>query len=299
MPSQKTTIVLAALAGSAAAFTPLSSPPQSTDLRVVASLDLVIEKRPIYDPLGLYGESSQERQTGRIRALEPRIAVVKPVVDPLNLYPKQSVMDEVDENVDMSDSLPFLPRPAALTRELAGDVGFDPFNLSYSQEQLAWQREAELKHGRIAMLAAVGWPLSELFDKPLADLFHLEPLLTVGDRAPSVLNGGLGNINPLYWIEIICLASFVELIGVDRANREANKEWIISNDGWMYKKGGASTKNWDPLGLSSKLEQNRMELAEIKHGRLAMMAIVGFAIQEFVTKTAVVDQTHFFFHPLW
>jgi hypothetical protein len=42
-----------------------------------------------------------------------------------------------------------------------------------------------------------------------------------------------------------------------------------------------------------------MELAEIKHGRLAMMAIVGFAIQEFVTKTAVVDQTHFFFHPLW
>ena len=29
-----------------------------------------------------------------------------------------------------------------------------------------FMREAEVKHGRLAMLAAAGWPLSELLDGP-------------------------------------------------------------------------------------------------------------------------------------
>ena len=38
-----------------------------------------------------------------------------------------------------------------------------------------------------------------------------------------------------------------------------------------------------------------MELCEIKHGRLAMLAISGYAAQEFVTGIPVVQQTPFFF----
>lgn len=38
-----------------------------------------------------------------------------------------------------------------------------------------------------------------------------------------------------------------------------------------------------------------MELSEIKHGRLAMLAIVAFAAQEFVSGIPVVQQTPFFF----
>ena len=57
--------------------------------------------------------------------------------------------------------------------------------------------------------------------------------------------------------------------------------------------------NFDPLGLYPADEdgQRNMQLAEIKNGRLAMLAITGFAIQEALTKMAVVDQTPFFFHP--
>ena len=38
-----------------------------------------------------------------------------------------------------------------------------------------------------------------------------------------------------------------------------------------------------------------MELSEIKHGRLAMLAITGYAAQEFITGIPVVQQTPFFF----
>jgi Chlorophyll A-B binding protein len=41
-----------------------------------------------------------------------------------------------------------------------------------------------------------------------------------------------------------------------------------------------------------------MELAEIKHGRISMIAITGFAVQEYVTEIGVVDETPFFFLPL-
>ena len=77
----------------------------------------------------------------------------------------------------MSQSLPFLPRPAALTGALAGDVGFDPLGFAKSEADLMNYREAEVKHARLAMLAAAGWPLSEVFDKKIAAVMGMEPVL--------------------------------------------------------------------------------------------------------------------------
>jgi hypothetical protein len=232
-----------------------------------SSLNDESDKRPLHDPFGLYSENTKERQDGRIRPLEPRLKVNKPVLDPLNLY---SSKKEVDQDVDMSEALPFLPRPATLTRELAGDVGFDPFNFSDSADKLAFQRRAELKHARIAMLAAIGWPLAEIFDKTLAQAWHLPALLNTADRVPSILNGGLDKINPLYWLAVLSVAAAIEI------------------------KSGEVDLNWDPLSFNNK----NMELAEVVNGRLAMLAIVGFALQEFVTKVGVVHETPLFFYPL-
>jgi Chlorophyll A-B binding protein len=41
-----------------------------------------------------------------------------------------------------------------------------------------------------------------------------------------------------------------------------------------------------------------MQLKEIKNGRLAMIAITAFSVQEFVSKIGVVDETPIFFMPL-
>ena len=42
-----------------------------------------------------------------------------------------------------------------------------------------------------------------------------------------------------------------------------------------------------------------MELAEIKHGRLGMIAITAFAFQEYVSGLGVIDETPVFFRPLF
>merc|ERR1711966_449007 len=72
-------------------------------------------------------------------------------------------------------------------KTLAGDMNFDPLMIADSPDKLAWYREAEVKHARLAMLAAFGWPVSELT--------NFGGLLNGDGRAPSLLNGGLGNVN--------------------------------------------------------------------------------------------------------
>ena len=56
-----------------------------------------------------------------------------------------------------------LARTLALTRSLTTSPG--P-NARPDPCQVMFMREAEVKHARLAMLAAAGWPLSELLDGP-------------------------------------------------------------------------------------------------------------------------------------
>ena len=56
---------------------------------------------------------------------------------------------------DKSQALPFLARPKHLDGALAADVGFDPLGFGGGDKaSLMNMREAELKHSRLAMLAA-------------------------------------------------------------------------------------------------------------------------------------------------
>jgi len=186
----------------------------------------------------------------------------------------------------MSQSMPFMTRPVALTGALAGDVGFDPLGFAKSEEDLMNYREAEIKHARLAMLAAAGWPLSEVFDKKIATAFGMQPMLDSADRVPSLLNGGLGKISPFYWIACIGISAAIDSYGIYRSKNIEN-----------YSPGDLG---FDPLGVLPKDEAGRknMELAEVKNGRLAMIAVTAFAVQEAVSSKGVVDETPFFFFPL-
>jgi len=186
---------------------------------------------------------------------------------------------------DKSKSIPFLDRPPALDGTLAGDVGFDPLGFAKTKDDLLKYREAEIKHARLAMLAAAGWPLSELFDRKIANVIGAAPAL-VDDRAPSILNGGLGKISPLYWVACLAAAAAIDLYGIKVASKKPG-----------YTPGDLG---FDPLGVYPKDPEGKkwFDLAEIKNGRLAMIAITAFAFQELVTQQGVVNETPLFFKPL-
>jgi hypothetical protein len=234
------------------------------------------QQKAIFDPLGLYPKSSPERVAGIIQPLETPLPKDDKIVDPLSLYQDKS---EVSENADRSASLPFLKRPEILDGTLPGDRGFDPFNFSSDATALQWYRDSELRHSRIAMLAAVGWPLAELFHKNIASSIGLEPALTEAGKVPSVLNGGLAMTSPLFWVAVISATAALEFM--------STKNQIAGNSGF------------DPSSLGGKTDKRMffMSEAELFNGRLAMLAITGFAVQEFVSNSAVIDQTPIFFKP--
>merc|ERR1719287_422302 len=147
---------------------------------------------------------------------------------------------------DMTNSiaLPFLPRPTALDGSHAGDYGFDPLGLSEKLDFYAMQ-EAEIRHARLAMLAVVGWPMSEL----------LAPSWMLQDGcAPSVLNG----VNPLSFLGIVAFLGVAGDYNFDPLN------WYAScGDDFKGRKG--------------------LRDVEISHGRVAMLGITYFAAWEALT----------------
>lgn len=142
------------------------------------------------------------------------------------------------------------------------------------QLTLEWMREAEIKHSRLAMLAVIGWPLAELINP-------FGALAFVGGRAPSLFNGGLFAYTP-FLLLVVAATSYLEMQTI--AN--VNQMWSSPEE---YKKGYApGDLSFDPLGLSEKAPVD-VRTAEIYNGRLAMLAITGFAVQEYVWHTPVVD----------
>ena len=109
-------------------------------------------------------------------------------------------------------------------------------------------REAEIKHSRLAMLAVVGWPAAELWDKPLADATGMPTLLTKSGESPSLLNGGLDKVLVAYWAAVVLFAGIVEIENMKMKDERPNE----------YVPGDC---NFDPLGL----------LPQDKAGKMAMM----------------------------
>jgi hypothetical protein len=136
------------------------------------------------------------------------------------------------------------------------------------------------------MLAAVGWPIAELFHNNLASSFDLDALLSVQDRVPSVLNGGLSNVSPVFWVAALGAAAALEGIQV---SKEGLSTEVAPGD-----------LGFDPLGLAGKTESQKhfMQEAELFNGRLGMLAITGFAIQEWWNQASVVNEMPIFFKPL-
>ncbi len=119
-----------------------------------------------------------------------------------------------------SKAMPFLEQPAALTGQYAGDAGFDPLGFSENPHiPLPWMREAEIKHGRVAMLAIVGWCTVDLgFRAPYAPAmpgFHSADVVSAMDGPV-----GWGIWQLIGWAGIFEIAGAAGIVATLNGDRE-------------------------------------------------------------------------------
>lgn len=212
---------------------------------------------------------------------------------PFNLSPNSTIHKNRGryDSLERSIAVPFLKRPSNLDGSHAGDYGFDPLGFSESYDLYTMQ-ESELRHGRLAMLAVVGWPISEL----VAPDWMLQD-----GRAPSVLNG----VNPLSFIAIaLALGGFglFEYMTCFRASAQTPFGKKHAEDmAAVWKYGVAGDYNWDPMNWYTSIgddpvARKGLREVEIAHGRQAMLGITAFAAWEALTGHPIVENS-MFFHP--
>merc|ERR1719181_1698440 len=131
-------------------------------------------------------------------------------------------------------------------------VPFDPLGLA-SKDNLVAYREAEIKHGRVAMLAALGWPAAEELEPFFSKVFGLsDELVETAGRAPSLLNGGLEEAQIPYFLA--GAFSIAGLIDFKATEFQKDSKFEPGNVGF------------DPLSLypEDKATQEKYKLAELK-----------------------------------
>ena len=171
-------------------------------------------------------------------------------------------------NIKMQEAVPEAPKFDV--KDLAGIAGplgfFDP--LGYCTDapegKIRFYREVELKHGRVAMLAAAGFPLAEQFhplfatdDAPSFSAFQQTPLQT-------------------FWPAVVLVIAIPEVFSIFNYEEPSKATWSM-REGTV-----AGDFGFDPLGLkpTNAAELKEMQTKELNNGRLAMIAIAGMVVQE-------------------
>jgi len=168
-----------------------------------------------------------------------------------------------------SKAMPFLSQPPKLDGSMAGDVGFDPLGLSTFLD-VKWLREAELKHGRICMLAWTGCIVQEVIRLPGAEFNHPFAL----DAWGGAPRGGM--------LSIVVAIGLIEMI--------SNRFQITATDMFANPDRKAGNLGFDPLSLSTPENRAKYELAEVTHSRAAMLGFSGIIHQMIVTKQGTIEQ---------
>eukprot|EP00747_Dinoflagellata_sp_TGD_P146322 gnl/TRDRNA2_/TRDRNA2_176684_c1_seq2.p1 gnl/TRDRNA2_/TRDRNA2_176684_c1~~gnl/TRDRNA2_/TRDRNA2_176684_c1_seq2.p1 ORF type:complete len:326 (-),score=64.71 gnl/TRDRNA2_/TRDRNA2_176684_c1_seq2:310-1287(-) len=150
---------------------------------------------------------------------------------------------------------------------------FDPlgFSTTVTAGKLLFYREVELKHGRVAMLAALGIVVGENFhplfggdiDVPAAFAFQQTPL-------------------EAFWPAVVAAIAIPEIYSVftfQKPGLNGATQWTMKED---HEPGNLG---FDPLGLkpTDPKELKDMKTKELNNGRLAMIAAAGMIAQELAT----------------
>ncbi|XP_073158744.1 chlorophyll a-b binding protein CP29.1, chloroplastic [Henckelia pumila] len=170
-------------------------------------------------------------------------------------------LDSLDQNLAKNNAGDIIG-----TRTEGADVKSTPFQPYSEVFGLQRFRECELIHGRWAMLATLGaltveW-LTGITWQDAGKVELVEGSSYLGQALPF-------SMSTLIWIEVLVIG-YIEF----QRNGELDPEKRLYPGGSFF----------DPLGLAADPEKKAtLQLAEIKHARLAMVGFLGFAVQAAAT----------------
>ena len=143
---------------------------------------------------------------------------------------------------------------------------FDPLGFSKTDKAtLIKYREAELKHGRVAMLAVLGWLTQE----------HFHPLYD-GKLSSNPLKA-FGEVPPLGFVQIIIFGGILEWVFALAAKQ---KDYVAG----------------DYYGITARISDKDapawvdFQTRELNNGRLAMFAIMGEIAHAAITGKGALEQ---------
>ena len=166
------------------------------------------------------------------------------------LPPISQVHSSNVSNIEPSEPVP--PRPKALV--------------------LRDYREAEIRHGRIAMLAAMIWPIQEMVDRYILSDEQFGPLLYGPVTLPYF---------PLFMTAMLLLLGYLDIYSQAIKDMDQIGEAFLPGDCF-----------WDPLqileGAPNRMKRNMQE-RELFNGRAAMIAVAAYVLEEAVTHKALFE----------
>jgi len=206
--------------------------------------------------------SSNPEAAWQVAGTGPKLATLKSTSGPARRKDTSMQLESVEEYEGAAQE--------------TNEIVWDPLGLSDlgSPATLAWFRHAELKHGRVAMAAFVGWLVA-------ASHMHFPGQLSF-NQVPITFEE-ISKLPPMdQWVAVPELGKLQILLAIGTI--EHNSEWKIKPH---YMKGGVPgslkglKKFWDPIGFTNKMGEDKLKrtrLAELKNSRLAMIGIISVLV---------------------
>ena len=165
---------------------------------------------------------------------------------------------------------------------------FDPLDVSetylWGQSQeftIGWLRQSEIKHGRVAMAAFVGYCVQSNFHFPWAQTLDGKPFPSTDLSPPEQWDAMPFGAK----LQIILFAGFLELYGeLSEGNGMGQTHYTQGGQPGKYPAFDGVPHPvpfnlYDPFGFSKNMTDEKKEKrlrAEINNGRLAQLGIFGF-----------------------
>ena len=167
----------------------------------------------------------------------------------------------------------FPDNPTGLVGDIAPTGFFDPLGLSKGKDAatLKQWRDAEIKHGRVCMLASVGLLTQELLKNPL------------GIDGPSIRHFDLVDVEfPEFGEFFIVICAWIEGWTIVNKWEPRSVTKGLNRQARLRDDVDAGDYGWDPLGWypEDAEQQQIIRTKELQNGRVAMLAVAGIIAQE-------------------